>query len=142
MKIRKAEEKDFEKVYLLLRKLFEKNDIQKSITRKIYGGAIKNNSIFQLVAIKNNEIVGYSSFTIMEDIQSQGKIAHLRELIISEKYRGKGVGKKLLIENEKLAKRKKCIDMELASNMKRKKAHKFYEKMKYEKTSYFFWRTL
>jgi GNAT superfamily N-acetyltransferase len=53
-------------------------------------------------------------------------------VVIDKKYRGKGYGKRLMEEMEEWAKENNCYGIRLTSNVKRKEAHSFYEKMGYK----------
>jgi GNAT superfamily N-acetyltransferase len=53
-------------------------------------------------------------------------------LVIDETVRSRGVGKLLLQKAEAWAKHAGCKSMSVRSNVKRKRAHEFYEKNGYE----------
>jgi len=139
--IQKATPKDFNKVFVLLQQLWPHEKFSKPKVRKIYLDDLKSKNSIQLV-LENKGIIGYSSVQFRNDIQSQGKIGYLSELILDESHRGKGLGKKLLLETMKQAKKHGCLELQFPSTFKRKKAHKFYESLGYKKTAYFFWKEL
>lgn len=58
--------------------------------------------------------------------------AEVNGLIVDETARSGGVGELLLQEGEKWAKRAGCHSMSVRSNVKRDRAHQFYEKNGYE----------
>jgi GNAT superfamily N-acetyltransferase len=66
--------------------------------------------------------------------------AEIHTLVVDEVSRGKSVGKKLLEKAETWAKENSVAGVRLRSNIKRERAHKFYERCGYEisKTSYIF----
>ena len=65
--------------------------------------------------------------TIMYDLEKQGKVCYAEGLIIHEDYRGKGIGKKMLQEAVRRAKKKGCCNINLIFAHFRKRAHKFYK---------------
>lgn len=63
-----------------------------------------------LVAIRQNKIVGLSLFYYRYSTW-KGKGLYLEDLIVTRKYRGKGIGKDLLKETAKYALNNKCTAM-------------------------------
>ncbi|MFO7711502.1 MAG: GNAT family N-acetyltransferase [Candidatus Woesearchaeota archaeon] len=131
MKIRRYKDEDFEAVYALLEELFD--DIDKEQTRKL---------ISKGIVLCEDKIIGFASLHFRTDIQTQGKIAELTELIIKKEWRGKGYGSQLLREAERIAQAEGCLELRFNSNFKRERAHQFYESRGYNKTSYLFWKTI
>ncbi|TGY65338.1 GNAT family N-acetyltransferase [Dubosiella muris] len=64
------------------------------------------------------------------------KTAELIELDVVEPMRKEGVGTKFLKDIEMLARQKGCVELALATNQKRKKAHRFYEKRGMKQTHF------
>jgi len=56
----------------------------------------------------------------------------IESVIVSTKYRGKGIGRKLIEEIELQAKRRDCYLIQFVSSGYRKEAHKFYEAVGYK----------
>lgn len=139
MKIYRASNKDFEEVFQLLEQLWPKEGLVKAKIRKLYRSQLKSGKIF-LLAKKDKDVIGLISLSIKLDIQNQGKVGQIEELIVDESNRGNGVGKKLIEEIDRIAKKKGCLELDLSSNKKRKKAHKFYRKLGFKDTAYLFWR--
>lgn len=67
-----------------------------------------------------------------------GLQAQLGGMVVDEKFRGQGIGKKLLIQAENWARSKNCQSMSLFTNINRSKTHQFYAQMDYQtiKTEY------
>lgn len=59
--------------------------------------------------------------------------AELGGLIVDERYRGRGIGKLLMRHAELWSSEKGCQALHLRSNITRKNAHAFYERIGYEK---------
>lgn len=140
--ISKAKPNDFEEIFDLLKQLFLKNKISKKKTKEIFLNELKTKNSMELVLKDKKKTIGYGAIKFRNDIQTQGKIGYLSELIIDESRRGKGLGTKLLKEIMKEAKKMKCKEIHFPSTFKRKKAHEFYNTLGFNKTAYFFWKKL
>jgi N-acetylglutamate synthase-like GNAT family acetyltransferase len=140
--VRKAKKNDFSNIWVLLKQLFVKDKISKVKTEKMFLDSLKNKDSIELVLELKNQIIGYAAVKIRNDIQVQGKIGYLSELIIEESFRGKGFGTKFLKKIATISKKMKCKELQFPSNFKRKKAHKFYKSLGFNKTAYFFWKKI
>jgi GNAT superfamily N-acetyltransferase len=91
---------------------------------------IENNNIKYILAKDNNKIIGSCYICIIPNLTYNGKsICFIENVIIDEKYRKKGIGKKLMETVVKYAKGNNCYKIVLLSGIKREGAHKFYEKI-------------
>ena len=63
-------------------------------------------------------------------------------LVVAERERGKGTGAALVAAVEARLKAAGCGLVEVTSNRKRQRAHAFYERLGYERTSYRFGKQL
>jgi len=135
----KARPKDFKGVFILLEQLFLNEKLSKFKTKNIFIEDLTSKDSMELLLKENDEIIGYASVKFRNDIQSQGRIGYLSELIIDRANRGKGLGTKFLKEIMRMSKNKGCKEIQFPSTFKRKKAHKFYESIGFHKTAYFFW---
>ena len=116
---------------------------------------LSNNSVEDVLDIYINDS-NYEIYCYEEEIQSvktmtglitvskrydfyySGKIGIIEELIIDEKHRSKGIGKKLVEFIENLLIKNNCKAIELSSNLHRTRAHNFWKKMGYEQSAYLF----
>jgi len=88
--------------------------------------ADKNNEL--VVAELDGKIVGTLQITFTPSISFQGgKRATVESVRVDEKYRGQGIGKKLMQWAIERAKAENCFAMQLTTNADRKDAHRFYE---------------
>jgi GNAT superfamily N-acetyltransferase len=91
------------------------------------------------IAKYNDKIVGTFSLSIMDNISHMGKTSGLIESVVVRKgMRSKGIGRKMMEYALEICKKNNCYKMNLSSALKREKAHKFYEKLGFEKHGYSF----
>jgi len=62
--------------------------------------------------------------------------------VVAERARGEGLGARLVAAAEEMLKARGCGLVEVTSNRKRLRAHAFYERLGYERTSYRFAKAL
>ena len=141
MKIQKAGKKEFDLIFNLIKELWPNEKFNEINLKKVYFGQLANGKLF-LIAKEDQNAIGLISLSTNYDLQNQGKVGVIDEMIVSEKFRGMGVGKRLLDEISKEAKKRNCLELQLHSNKKRKKTHDFYVKNKFNKSGFFFWRAV
>ena len=83
---------------------------------------------YSLIALYNNEVVGFSRLFKMLFFEQNVYYARLLAFVVSSKYREKGIGKALLHASEEWARNQGCLAITLNSGNReeRKVAHKFY----------------
>ena len=141
MKIRECTNEDSKEIYNLICQLKnEKINLKKFLA--IYNTNIMDSKKYYIVAVKENNIIAFLSSTIDYQLQYGEKTITIDELIVSEEYRGHGVGKLLLENIISYAKDNACYILQLTSGFERKNAHKFYEKNGFKKVSYKFIKKL
>ena len=137
MTIRKIFQRDEKQIMALLHEYDKyehkldkrvKMDSKKEL-KDFFDKIIKNKFAIGFVAEDDAKIVGLISGIESKNID--GKIGKIHHLIISKKYRQKGLGKKLLKELEKHFKKKGCNTIQSFVFIKNKKVLKFYDKLKY-----------
>lgn len=93
--------------------------------------ADKNNHL--IVAEKKSEVIGTLQLTYTPSISFRGgKRATVESVRVDEKYRGKGIGKELMLYAIGRAKEAGCISMQLTTNRDREDAHRFYRALGFE----------
>jgi ribosomal protein S18 acetylase RimI-like enzyme len=93
----------------------------------------RDNNYFILGAIYDRKLVGSLMGIICYDLVGECKpFMVIENVIVSNKYRGQGIGKKLMLEIEKIAKERNCYYTMFVSGAQRKEAHKFYESLGYK----------
>ncbi|MDA3836211.1 MAG: GNAT family N-acetyltransferase [Nanoarchaeota archaeon] len=140
--ILKAKESDFESIFNLLTQLWPNKKLDKKKIHTLFSQSLRKKTTIDFV-LKNEELViGFASIKFMDNFYVQGKIAILSELIIDESVKRQGFGTKLL--NEVIVQSKKCgcKEIQFNSSVKRRNAHKFYRSLGFDKTAYYFWKTI
>ena len=92
---------------------------------------IKNfEKLTTLVVLDNDKVVGYLSYTIKE---RHTKKLNVDQLVITEQYRGKGLGKKLMNEAKEIALNNNCDRIELDCWVFNEDALAMYEHIGFDK---------
>jgi ribosomal protein S18 acetylase RimI-like enzyme len=140
--IRKAENKDFENVYPLFEQLWPNKVLNKKELRRVFERGIVSNTDELLCAEMNNAVVGFCAFAVVNNLWQEGYISYIYALVVDERHRGQGLGSALMNEVVKSSKERSFKRVELDSGFPRENAHKFYEKLGFEKRAYLFSMTL
>ncbi len=91
------------------------------------------------VAVKGEEIVGTFAMLIMDNLGHLGApSAVIEDVAVDPEYQGQGVGKIMMTYAFWICKKKGCYKVALSANIKRKKAHAFYESLGFERHGYSF----
>ncbi len=91
------------------------------------------NHVVIVAELSDGTIVGWIHVFKAQRIES-GVFAEIGGFIVSEKFQGKGIGRKLLQETEKWAKHKKLTKVRVRSKIEREDATKFYTNMNFSQT--------
>lgn len=91
------------------------------------------------VALSNDKIIGTFELLIMDNLAHMGlSSAIVEDVVVHSDYRGQGVGKKMMQFAFEKCKKAGCYKMVLSSNIRRDRAHHFYESLGFEKHGYSF----
>jgi GNAT superfamily N-acetyltransferase len=103
------------------------NDFSIENANKIWD-KIENGNIKYFIAKDNGEIIASCYIIIVPNLTFNGKsIGYIENVITGEKYRRRGIGKKIMEMAINYAKEENCYKVVLQSGIKRTMAHKFYE---------------
>ena len=91
---------------------------------------LKNKNVYLMGLYDGNKIVG--TITLFQAFQITGHKGYLEDLVLDEKYRGRGLGKKLVLHMIKLAKSLKIYNLKLKSEPHRVAANALYKKLGFE----------
>ncbi|MCP4552989.1 MAG: GNAT family N-acetyltransferase [Bacteroidetes bacterium] len=142
LKIRLARQADFDSVYNLIKQLWPNMKSDYKTLNEIYLKGIDSVMQRLIVGELNNQVIGFCSLTVNNNLWQAGNLGHVDELVIDKDYRGKGFGKKMIESITQIARDLKCKRIELDSGFHRKDAHRFYESIGYENRAYLFSRKL
>lgn len=88
-----------------------------------------------MVIQKKDKIIGTCHLTLMPSLAFQGsKRMNIESVRIDEKWRGQGIGEKMIKQILKIAKEHGCKMVQLTTHKKRIDAKRFYEKLGFEGT--------
>lgn len=107
---RTLNENDHNKDYfLLLNQLSNSNNLNQNNFKEIFYNIQKTSEIYIYEDITTNKIVASATLMIEQKfIRNGGKVGHLEDVVVDEKYRGLKLGKKLIEHIIDLAKIKGC----------------------------------
>ena len=101
-----------------------------------------NQPNFRLIILKNwhsGEVIGMASLYYYKSFNVTGGIGRVEDVVVDQKYRGRGLGEMIIKFTIRLAKTLTLKELELTSNPKRIEANKLYLKMGFQKydTNYY-----
>lgn len=91
---------------------------------------------------EEKDIVGCLSWHVTPVLHRPRPVGRVTMMVVAESARGRGIGSALLLEAEKRLAREGCGLIEVTSNMKRMRAHDFYKRLGFERTSYRFMKKI
>ena len=138
IKIRKATENDFDKVYPLFEQLWPNKEIDRGALRIVFNRGVNSNTDELLCLDYANELIGFCAYAIVNNLWQAGYISYMYAMVVDENHRGKGFGTMLIKESIKDSKEKGLKRLELDSGFHREKAHEFYIKLGFEKRAFLF----
>lgn len=132
--IKSIELSDLEQYAMLCEELFGSQTNMVQLEKAVK--KIATNPDYILVGAKDDKkrlIGSIMGITCIDTVGECRSFMVLENLIVSEKSRRQGVGKKLVTYIEKNARERNCYFIMLMSLVKRKEAHMFYESIGYSK---------
>lgn len=91
------------------------------------------------VAIRDDRIVGTFALLIMDNLAHQGAPSGvIEDVAVDPQWQGQGIGKAMMQYALRLCGEKGCYKLALSSNLKRARAHAFYESLDFERHGYSF----
>ncbi|MGI8832582.1 MAG: GNAT family N-acetyltransferase [Nitrososphaeraceae archaeon] len=88
-----------------------------------------------ILATSNSKIVGmisyvlYFSYVLIDRLNQPLRELWIPELVVNTGYRNRGIGKRLVMKCESIARRNKCYRIRLESRNDRTDSHNFYKKI-------------
>ncbi len=132
VEIRHALKGDCESIAVLLAELGYPNT-SAFVERKL--GELQGVNTEVVVAVIGSEVVGMMSLHIVPLLHLDGNLCRVTAIVVSEKERKKGIGRRLLEYAEAFARAHRCIKVEITSEDQRTSAHVFYHRLGYREVS-------
>jgi len=88
-----------------------------------------------LVAERDGAVVGCLSTSVMRVLHRPAPVGRISMMVVDAGSRNRGIGAQLVRAAEDALRAQGCYMIEVTSNMRRADAHRFYERLGYEKTS-------
>ena len=82
------------------------------------------------VAVSNNGVIGWIHALVHPSLLTD-TAAEIAGLVFDEQHRSQGVGEMLMAHAEQWARKNGCHSVRLRSNVKRERAHAFYQRLGY-----------
>ncbi|MDR2913135.1 MAG: GNAT family N-acetyltransferase [Alistipes sp.] len=136
VEIREITVDDLEALVGLLQQLWPERSIDKGAVGRILVAGLRSDNQAYIGAVEECELIGFCSLTVKNNLWLEAKSGIVDELVVDGAHRGRGVGRRLMGEIEKIAREQGCkrLDLESAGNLT--SAHEFYERLGFEKTEY------
>ena len=136
--IRNSKLEDFADVILLFKQLWPGKELNETDLMTVFSRGMQLDSDEYLSVDLNGKVIGFCSLAIVNNFWQEGQIAYVYAMIIDDSFRGQGIGTELLKKVFDKAKLRGCKKIELDSGFPRETAHKFYEKIGFEKRAFLF----
>jgi predicted N-acetyltransferase YhbS len=88
-----------------------------------------------LVAELDGAVIGCLSTSIMRVLHRPAPVGRISMMVVDQALRGRGIGATLVRSAEKALRERGCYMVEVTSHVRRADAHRFYERLGYERTS-------
>jgi len=122
IKFRKLKLKDDKETRKLLKQLTS-NKIDFNIKQ-----ILRDKNCNCLVIEDSKRIIGFGAL-VLNMVPCRGYVAKIEDIVVDEKYRGQGLGKKMMQELIEIAKKKKLKIVNLTSRPERVGARKLYKSL-------------
>ena len=126
--IRIAQKNDWYDCYGLICVL-ENETLDEDVFHKIFLNQQKDENMCCLLYEEGGRIMAMCNIRFDVPLHHCSAVAEIIEFVVLKEHRGKGIGEKMFKAACVLAKKRGCEQIELVTNQRRKKAHRFYERM-------------
>ncbi len=97
--------------------------------------AVHAESRVVLVAEQAGAVIGCLSTSVMRVLHRPAPVGRISMMVVDAAHRSRGVGAELVRAAEAALAAQGCYMVEVTSHLRRTDAHRFYERLGYEKTS-------
>jgi GNAT superfamily N-acetyltransferase len=134
--VREATKSDLPAIGKLLEELTDAIDntegIDAGIAIKNCERLLRNAGSHFLVAAREGKPVGLINFAVRQTILHRSPSALIDEVVVAERYRGKGVGRQLVQAAIEKCRQLGCCEVEVSTEKTNLEARKFYKKCGFE----------
>jgi GNAT superfamily N-acetyltransferase len=88
-----------------------------------------------LVAELHGAVIGCLSTSVMRVLHRPAPVGRISMMVVDEALRSRGIGAELVAAAERSLAAQGCYMVEVTSHVRRTEAHRFYERLGYERTS-------
>jgi predicted N-acetyltransferase YhbS len=88
-----------------------------------------------LIAELDGAVVGCLSTSVMRVLHRPAPVGRISMMVVDATHRGRGLGAALVRAAEDALAAQGCYMVEVTSHVRRAEAHRFYERLGYERTS-------
>jgi len=133
LQIRPMTDEDYRDVYRLYRQLMGVNcavpgKVAENNFARIFKGFINSGEREAYVATLQNNVIGFVTLYYLEVFHYCGQVVSIQEMVVTEEFRGRGVGQALVDFVKQKASEKNCRGLEVATDMWQGGAKSFFEK--------------
>lgn len=136
--IRSASPEDFDAVFRLFGQLWPNKPLNRSELQKVFDRGVSSETDELLCVVSGSDVIGFCAYAIVNNFWQEGYISYIYAMVVDEAYRGNGYGTRLIQEAIDRSRQRGLKRLELDSGFQREQAHKFYEKLGFEKRAYLF----
>jgi GNAT superfamily N-acetyltransferase len=136
--IRTAVAEDFDTVFPLFVQLWPNKPIDREALKAVFDRGAASGTDELLCAVADGAVIGFTAYAFVNNLWQEGYIAYLYAMVVDEKFRGRGIGTRLIEEVLKRSKARGMKRVELDSGFPRERAHRFYEKLGFDKRAFLF----
>ena len=88
-----------------------------------------------IVADTGSKVVAFASLAFMPFFHLGQTLCRVSAIVVDAAYQGRGVGRRLMGEVERIARDRECASVEITSSGDRSDAHRFYNRLGYKQNS-------
>jgi GNAT superfamily N-acetyltransferase len=118
LQIRPVAEHDYQDVFRIYRQLagnnFFSNELEFS---RIFKSFFERKDREAYVAALHNQAIGFVTLYYMEVLHRGGQVVSIQELVVTEEFRGRGVGQAIIEFVKQKVKERHCRGMEVATDL-------------------------
>lgn len=132
LQIRPIVDEDYRDVYRLFRQLVGTSsglgNMDQNSFARIFKSFFNSGDREAYVATVCDKVIGFVTLYYLDVFHHSGRVVSMQELVVTEEFRGRGVGKALVEFVKQKALEKNCHGLEVATDLWQSGAKSFYEK--------------